>query len=445
MADNQIISLIAQHAHHLTASKNDLSPLLDDIGDASVVLLGEATHGTDEFYAIRSEITKQLIEKKDFQAICIEADWPDAYRVNRYIQGQKTDKNSVHALDGFKRFPQWMWRNTQIVELVSWLYHHNEKLVQEKKVNLYGLDLYSLYASIDEVLNYLDKTNPTLADRARKRYDCFNEYRHNAQVYGYATTFDLSVSCEKKVIEQLMDLRESAIELLRVDGQKASDEFFYALQNAKLVKSAEEYYRSLFFSTPETSWNIRDTHMMETAQSVLEHLKDSGKPAKIIIWAHNSHLGNAAATQFKKNGEINLGQLMKEKYESKVKSIGFTTYSGTVSAASEWDGPVERKQVRPSLENSYEALLHEVGIAQFLLLLQKDTELAQALAEEKLQRAIGVIYRPETERASHYFMAQLSKQFDAIIHIDQSTALEPLEKNPEWISVEFPESYPTGI
>jgi erythromycin esterase-like protein len=329
-----------------------------------------------------------------------------------------------------------------MVELVSWLYHHNEKLVPEKKVGLYGLDLYSLYASIDEVLKYLDKTNPTIAERARKRYDCFKEYRHNAQVYGYTTTFDIGLSCEKKVIEQLMDLRESAVELLRTE---TPDEYFYTLQNAKLIKSAEEYYRSLFFSSPEASWNIRDTHMMETAESLLDHLKENNKPAKIIIWAHNSHLDNAAATQFKKYGEINLGQLMKEKYESKVKSIGFSTYSGTVSAASEWDGPVERKQVRPALENSYEALLHEVGIPEFLLLLQKDETLAQSLAVEKLQRAIGVIYRPETERASHYFMAQLSKQFDVIIHIDKSKAVEPLEKDAAWKAVEFPETYPSGM
>lgn len=445
MQDNQMLSLIRTHAYQLTGTKKDYGPLFDDIGEASIILLGEASHGTDEFYAIRAEITKQLIEKKDFQAIGIEADWPDAYRINRYIQGQMTDKNSMHALDGFKRFPQWMWRNTRMVELVSWLYHRNEKLSQEKKVGLYGLDLYSLYSSIDEILKYLDATNPTLAERARKRYDCFKQFRHNAQVYGYATTFDIGNSCQKKVMEQLMDLHESAVELLRIDGQKASDEYFYTLQNAKLVKNAEEYYRSLFFSTPEQSWNIRDTHMMETTQALLEHLKNSHKPPKIIIWAHNSHLGNAAATQFKKMGEINLGQLLKQKYETQVKSIGFTTYSGTVSAASEWDGPVERKLVRPALENSYESLFHAVEIPQFLLLFQKNKELALALAQEKLERAIGVIYRPETERASHYFSAQLSKQFDAIIHIDQSRAVEPLEKTPEWSSVEFPESYPTGI
>ena len=445
MADNQIISLIRKHAHPLTGTKNDYSPLLDEIGDASLVLLGEATHGTSEFYAIRAEITKELITKKGFQTIGIEADWPDAYQVHRYIQGQKTAETSMQALDGFKRFPQWMWRNTQMVDLVSWLYHYNEKLSPEKKVGFYGLDLYSLYASIDEVLKYLDKTNPTIAERARKRYDCFKQYRHNAQIYGYATTFDIGASCQKKVVEQLMDLRESAVELLRVDGQKAPEEYFYTLQNAKLIKSAEEYYRSLFFSTPEVSWNIRDTHMTQMANELLDHLKETHKPQKIIIWAHNSHLGNASATQFKKLGEINIGQLLKEQYANRVKSIGFTTYSGKVSAASEWDGPVEHKQVRPALENSYEALLHEVNIPQFLLLLQKDKELAQALSAEKIERAIGVIYRPETERASHYFNAQLSKQFDAIIHIDQTTAVEPLEKTPEWLSVEFSETYPTGI
>lgn len=445
MTDTELLSLIRKHAQPLTGTKNDYDALLDEIGDATCVLLGEATHGSHEFYQRRGHITKELITKKGFSAICLEADWPDAYRINRYIQGQKTDKNTQHALDGFKRFPQWMWRNTPMVELISWLHEHNGKLSHEKKVGLYGLDLYSLYTSIEEVLKYLDKTNPTAAQRARLRYDCFTQYRHNAQLYGYATTFDIGASCQKKVIEQLMDLRASAVELLRAHVDNPADEFFYVEQNAKLIKSAEEYYRSLFFGSAASSWNIRDTHMMETAESLLEHLKKSKKPAKIIIWAHNSHIGDAAATQMGAEGEINIGHLMKKKYGDKAKLVGFTTYSGTVSAASDWDGPVKRKLVRPALETSYEALFHETEIPHFLLLLNKDPRLAAALGIERLERAIGVIYRPETERASHYFGAHLPAQFDAIIHCDQTTAVEPLEKTPEWISEEFPETYPSGM
>lgn len=242
-----------------------------------------------------------------------------------------------------------------------------------------------------------------------------------------------------------MDLRANALEFLRHDGEQAYDEYFYAEQNAYIVTSAERYYRSLFFDTPNSSWNIRDTHMMETAQAILGYLERGIEKPKIVIWAHNSHIGNAAATQMGWQGEINIGQLMKEKYGNKAKLIGFTTYIGTVSAASNWDAQVERKTVRPALENSYEALFHALNIPKFMLFLGQDKGLAQAFAQERLERAIGVIYRPETERMSHYFGAQLSNQFDAIIHCDQTTAIEPLEKNPAWIAGEFPETYPAGF
>jgi erythromycin esterase-like protein len=302
-----------------------------------------------------------------------------------------------------------------------------------------------LFASINAVQQYLDKNDLAAAQQARERYSCFNQYRHNAQLYGYATTFDISHSCQKKVIDQLKDLCAREHELLKKDGQQAQNEFFNAQQNAQVVKNAEYYYRSLFFSAPESSWNIRDTHMAETAQSILAYLKKFQKQPKLIVWAHNSHIGNAAATQMGKAGEINIGQLMKEKYGDKAVSIGFTTYSGTVSAASNWDGPVERKIVRPALENSYEDIFHQLDIPAFILLLNKDKALADAFLEEKLERAIGVIYKPETERMSHYFSAQLSAQFDAIIHCDVTKAVEPLEKTAEWISGEIPEMYPTGV
>lgn len=447
MNDAQIISLIRKHAHTLKGAKNEYDALMDLVGNAQIVLLGESTHGTDDFYAMRAAITLQLIEKKQFNIVALEADWPDAYRINRFIKGHKTDPNSMHALGGFKRFPQWMWRNTRMVELVSKLYQHNEKQSYEKKVSIFGLDLYSLYASIDEVLAYLDKIDPTAAQRARKRYACFDLYRSNAQQYGYATTFDISASCQQKVIEQLMDLRQSAVELLQADGPHAKDELFYAQQNAHLIKNAERYYRSLFFADPATSWNIRDTHMMETAQAILNHQSihaDSRKAPKLIIWAHNSHIGNAAATQMGKAGEINIGQLIKETYGDRAKSIGFTTYSGTVSAASDWEQPVERKQVRPALAGSFEALFHATHIPAFMLPLTHP-DIVHGLADERLERAIGVIYRPQTERQSHYFGASLPAQFDAIIHCDHTKAVEPLEKTFEWDQGEMPETYPGGL
>ncbi len=444
MSDTQLLSLIRTHAHPITGAQKDFSPLLELIGDAPIVLLGESTHGTHEFYQMRAEITQQLITQKGFNTIALEADWPDTLRVNRFIQGEKTDHDSMKALGGFTRFPQWMWRNTPTVDLIGQLYRHNEKSSDAKKVGIYGLDLYSLYSSIQDVLTYLDALDPAAAQRARMRYNCFEQYQRNVQQYGYAVTFDISASCQQKVIDQLLDLRASALELMRHDGKKAAIEFFYAERNAALIKNAETYYRSLFFSSREESWNIRDTHMMETAQAILEHRGKYHKTPKMIIWAHNSHVGNAQVTELAQHEELNLGQLMKEKYGDAAKLIGFTTYSGTVSAASEWDSPVERKQVRPALKNSYEDLLHAVNIPQFFLPFT-NKELAKALSQERLERAIGVIYRPETERSSHYFHAQLYPQFDAIIHLDQTTALEPLEKNPTWISGEFPETYPTGL
>ncbi len=445
MVEKELIAFCKKYARPLTGKKDELNSLLDYIGDARCVLLGEATHGTHEFYALRARITLELITKKGFNAIGLEADWPDAYRINRYIQGQKMDTDTIHALDGFKRFPQWMWRNTAMVEFVSALYHHNRTVKDIKQVGLYGLDLYSLYQSIDEVLSYLDKTDAAAAQRARSRYNCLQLYERNAQQYGYATMFDISASCQQQVLEQLKDIHQNSLELLRKDGQKAVEEYFFAQQNAQLIKDAEHYYRSLFFGSPADSWNIRDTHMMQTAQAIIDHISKKGETPKMVIWAHNSHIGNAKATQLGQLGEINIGQLMKETYKDQAKLIGFTTYSGTVSAATEWDGTVERKQVRPALANSYEAVLHQAEIPNFMLFLQENQELKKAFQQVKLERAIGVIYRPETERTSHYFNAALSSQFDAVIHLDQTKAVEPLEKTPAWISAEFPETYPTGI
>lgn len=444
MDDAAIISLIKSYAQPFTKTNGDFDALIDSIGDAQLVLLGEATHGTDEFYHIRSLITQQLITKKGFNAIALEADWPDTYRINRYIHDQKTDSNSMHALDGFKRFPQWMWRNNRMIDLIGWLYHYNKKRSEQNKISIFGLDLYSLFASIHEVIMYLDKIDPTAAQRARNRYNCFEQYQHNIQHYGYALTFDVSASCQQNVIDQLKDLRINEFELLGRNGKTAYNEFFNAKRNATLIKNAETYYRSLFFGSPETSWNIRDTHMMETVQALLDHLSKTMPTPKIIIWAHNSHIGNAQATQMGQQGEINLGQLAKEKYGNKAQLIGFTTYSGTVSAASQWDGPVERKQIVPALPTSYEALFHQTHIPHFILSLKDHPNISAALEQERLERAIGVIYQPQTERQSHYFKAALSKQFDVIIHSDQTNALEPLEKSPEWENSEFSETYPTG-
>ena len=432
-------------ARPIEDAAGDYDPLLNLIGEARFCLLGEATHGTHEFYRERAEITKRLIKEKGFTAIAVEADWPDAFRVNRYVRGLSDDKNANEALGGFERFPTWMWRNTVIFDFIEWLRDYNSSLpASATKVGFYGLDLYSLYTSIEAVLNYLAKIDPEAAKRARYRYSCFEHFGDDTQAYGYAATFDLSESCEREVIDQLIDLRRRAADYASRDGRVAQDEFFFAEQNARLVLNAERYYRIMVRGRVE-SWNLRDRHMAETLDALVAHLNSQAQQAKIAVWEHNSHLGDARATYMADYGELNVGQLVREKHGAEAILIGFTTYTGTVTAASDWGGPAERKRVRPALKESYEALFHEMDRANFLLTLRNNKKVSTVLQTPRLERAIGVIYLPETERQSHYFEARLSKQFDAVIHFDETHALEPLEREALWESGEPPETFPTGV
>jgi erythromycin esterase-like protein len=303
------------------------------------------------------------------------------------------------------------------------------------------LDLYSLHASIRAVLDFLDKVDPEAARRARYRYACFDNYGEDTQAYGYATSFGLNKSCENEVISQWMEMRKRAADLSRRDGRVSRDAFFFAEQNARLVKNAEEYYRSMFHERV-SSWNLRDTHMAETLDALVHHL---GAKAKVVVWAHNSHLGDARATEMGQRGELNLGQLVRQRYGKDATLVGFTTHSGTVTAASGWDSPAERKYVRPALSGSYEALFHQTDIPNFLLRLGKREETIATLQEPRLERAIGVIYLPRSERASHYFHAQLPDQFDVVLHYDDTRAVEPLERTAEWQTGEVPETYPSML
>ncbi len=431
----EVIENIKKSAVILDEKAYDI--LLEKIGDAQVVLLGEATHGTHEFYEIRAEITKKLILQKDFNAIAIEGDWPDAYNINNYIH-QKKYKNAQEALASFDRFPTWMWRNVSILKLVEWLKNHNTK--SNDQVGFYGLDLYSLYRSIDAVILHLEKIDPKLAQEARYKYACLEQYRYDPQVYGYSVFTKLSESCENEVIEVLKKLEELEWRFIK-EKREQVDEAFYITQNGRVVKNSESYYRYLFVSEIK-NWNLRDSHMMETLEELINYYKKNGisKP-KIIVWAHNSHIGNSKFTQMSSTGEYNIGELVKNKFGNNSYSLGFTTYNGTVSAASDWHRPVERKIIRNALSNSYEELFHQVEIPQFLLTLE-DKNL---VPNELLERAIGVVYAPQTERLSHYFYASLANQFDAIIHCDKTTALEPLEKSSAWIEGETPETYPSGL
>lgn len=445
-----VTDLVRDAAHPLTGSPADYDKLLEFFGDAHIVLLGEASHGTHEFYRERAQITKRLIREKGFTAIAVEADWPDAYRINRYVQGQNVDADAVEALGGFRRFPAWMWRNADVLDFVGWLRSHNDSLAPGSvKTGFYGLDLYSLRTSIEAVLNYLDKVDPAGAQRARYRYACFEHFGEDPQAYGYAAGFGLSHTCESEVIGQLVDLQRRAAEYARRDGRVAAEDFFYAEQNARLVKNAEQYYRTMFRGRV-SSWNLRDQHMAETLGALLEHLaaQNRAQPkhdTKVVVWAHNSHLGDARATQMGQAGEWNLGQLVRQKHGQDCVSAGFSTYSGTVTAASNWGEPAERKRVRPAMPGSYEELFHDVAIPAFALTLPPDSHVAGGLRDPRLERAIGVIYRPESELASHYFHARLSDQFDAIIHCDQTRAVEPLELTAEWGVGEPAETFPSGV
>ena len=423
----------------LTGGAGATQPALDFIGGADFVLLGEASHGTHEFYDLRAEITKRLITEKGFSAVAVEADWPDAYRVNRYVRGESDDANADEALCGFERFPTWMWRNTVVVEFVEWLREYNHTLPDAKRAGFYGLDLYSLFRSMEAVVKYLEQVDPEAARRARYRYGCFDHFGEDSQAYGYAASFDLTQSCEDEAVRQLRELQERGFGDLRGGG---ADDFFAAQQNARLVKNAERYYRSMFRGRV-SSWNLRDSHMMETAEALLDHHRQTGRPAKMVVWAHNSHLGDARATEMGSHGELNLGQLFRQRHDGEAVLIGFTTHTGTVTAANDWDEPGERKNVRQSLPGSYERLFHDTGVERFFLSLRDGAR--PAVPQQLLERAIGVIYRPDSERVSHYFSADLASQFDAIYHIDYTTALEPLEKHERWVRGEVPETYPTGI
>lgn len=410
----------------------DLDGLLDRIGDARVVLLGEATHGTSEFYRMRARITRELIERAGFTIVAAEADWPDAARIDHYVRHLDAPPSEWTA---FSRFPTWLWRNDEFRELVDWMHRRNAGLDEDAQAGFYGLDLYSLHTSIHRVLRYLDEVDPDAARTARERYGCLSPWESDPAVYGRSVLSGRHRECEDEVAAILEDLLDRRMEYLRRDGTRFHD----AVQNARLVADAERYYRAMYYGG-DRSWNLRDTHMFETLKLLLEH---RGPDARAVVWAHNSHLGDASATEMGARGQLNLGQLAREEWGEDAYLVGFGTHSGTVAAASDWDGPMEIKDVRPSHERSYERLCHDAETPAFLLPLRHaDDELRRELGDPRLERMIGVIYRPETELMSHYVQAELPRQFDEWIWFDQSEAVTPLD------TVELkgmPETYPFGL
>jgi erythromycin esterase-like protein len=438
------LDVVATEAQPVGGCASDYDGLLDLVGDRRFVLIGEASHGTHEFYRERARITRRLVEERGFTAVAIEGDWPDAYRVNRYVLGVSHDAGADAALSDFRRFPAWMWRNRDVLQFVEWMRARNDAhRYPATKVRFYGLDLYSLQASIEAVIDYLDHIDPEEAQRARDRYSCFDHVGAEGQAYGYALAYQGALPCENEVVAQLVSLRGRAEAYLRRDGWVAEDELFFAEQNARVVRDAEEYYQQMY-RAEVSSWNLRDRHMAGTLDALVDHLDRQHGHTKVVVWEHNSHVGDARATEMGHRGELNVGQLARQRYGSQCVLVGFTTFEGHVTAASNWGESPQRKRVRPALHGSYEALLHDAGAGDAWYPTASPT-VRGAFDEPRLERAIGVIYRPETERQSHYFHARLADQFDAVIHLDRTRALEPLERNERWDRGEPPETYPSGL
>lgn len=408
----------------------------DELGQARIVLLGEASHGTSEFYRARAAITRRLIERHGFTIVAVEADWPDAAQIDAVIRGGRRPSSA----DGppFKRFPTWMWRNHEVGALVDWMRDHNARLADPtRQAGFFGLDLYSLGSSIAAVLDYLDRVDPDAAGDARRRYGCMEPWQRQPEIYGHLADRSRLETCEGAVIQVLRDLLDRRLAYLRQDGT----EYFDAAQNARVVAAAESYYRSMM-RVEDNSWNLRDTHMADTLDALLSW----HKKAKAVVWAHNSHLGDARETGMAARGEINLGQLCRERHGDAVRIVGFGTHSGTVAAADDWDQPMRVMTVQPSHPDSVERLFHDSGVPRLLLRFEEDRELAEALAKDRLERFIGVIYRPATERWSHYYHARLSRQFDRYVFFDETRAVTPLPDAVEPVEGEGPpETFPFGL
>jgi erythromycin esterase-like protein len=414
-------------AQRLDGNAADYDALLEMVRGRDLVLLGEATHGTAEFYRMRAEITLRLIAECGFDTVAIEGDWPDAWRINRYVQGEGPD-DATTALDDFERFPAWMWRNREMRDFIAALRALNAAKPRQQRTGVYGLDLYSLYRSADAVIRYLGTVDPHEVTLARERYAALDHVR-DPQTYGYAAALGARPAARAGAVRQLLQLRADEFEYLSRDGTDALDAQFFAEQNAQVVVNAEAYYRGMFSSRINT-WNLRDAHMANTLFALARYRVRRGGSGKVVIWAHNSHLGDARATESRLRGEWNLGQIVRESAQHRALLVGFTTCTGHVSAASQWDGEVEQKWVRPALPDSWEHLFHTTGYDRFFLPLRDDV--SRTLDEPMLERAIGVLYLPQTERQSHYFEAALASQFDALFHLDETSALEPLEPAAGW-------------
>jgi erythromycin esterase-like protein len=419
------VTAIRAAAHRLDGGARDYDPLLAITREATFVLLGEATHGTDEFYRERARITRRLVEEQGFTAMAIEGDWPDAERVNRYVRGLGNDRSAAEALSGFTRFPEWMWPNVPTRDLVEWMRGYNAGKPAEAQVGFYGIDLYSLTESADAIVRTLETIDPAAARSTRERLRCFEPYRDRPEAYGEVAASRESRSCRDEAAAVFADLQRRFAAAPPSSDPAQAEARFSVLQNARVVQNAEEYYRTSF-AGGISPWNLRDRHMADILEAIAAHLQAGGRTPKVVAWAHNTHMGDARVTEPGEQGEWNVGQLMRQRADGRAVLVGFTTYTGTVLAAREWGGRAERRQLRPSLPGSFGALFHDTGVGNFLLVFRGNETLQSVLERPRLERAVGVLYLPETERASHYFQASLARQFDAVIHFDTTHAVAPL-------------------
>lgn len=420
------------------ASPRDLDPLMAVIGDARYVLLGEASHGTSEFYTWRTELSKRLIRERGFSFIAVEGDWPDCYRVNRYVKGMNDGgKSAQDVLHAFERWPTWMWANREVVSLIEWLCTHNRGAGRDRPVGFYGLDVYSLWDSMRAVMEYLERLDPELARSARRAYNCFEPYAEDVQEYARATAL-VPTSCEDEAVSVLRALRSRAPEF-REDGREG---YFNAEQNALVARNAELYYRTMVRGGP-SSWNVRDNHMVETLERLMHH---HGHDAKAIVWEHNTHIGDARFTDMARAGMVNVGELVRRGHEREgVVLVGFGTHRGTVIAADEWGMPMERMRVPSARPGSFEDAMHDAAVGDALLIWNGDDDGGVAGLEEPIgHRAIGVVYDPSYERWGNYVPTIMSRRYDAFMYIDETRAVDPLHM-PVHVDGEPAETYPTGM
>jgi erythromycin esterase len=419
-------------------SDSDLDPLLDAIGDASYVLLGEASHGTSEFYTWRTRLSKRLIEERGFSFIAVEGDWPDCYRVNRYVkQMPESGSDASSVLHAFERWPTWMWANREVIDLVEWLHGHNARKPDERKVGFYGLDVYSLWDSMRVVMEYLQRIDPKFAAAAKRAYNCFEPYAEDVQEYARATAL-VPTSCEDEAISVLRELRSKAPQF-REDGREG---FFNAEQNALVAKNAELYYRTMVRGGP-ASWNVRDHHMVETLDRLVDH---HGRGAKAIVWEHNTHIGDARFTDMARAGMVNVGQLVRQAHEREgVMLVGFGTHRGTVIAAEEWGEPMERMRLPAARPGSFEEAMHDAAVGDALLIFNgSDDGGVPGLDEPIGHRAVGVVYDPDHERWGNYVPTIIPRRYDAFLYIEETRAVDPLHM-PIRVDGEVPETYPSGV